>query len=94
MKFIIPQNYNLNTKLFGIIEYTAAIIDLIWCGIVYIIINFLFKSISIKIFIFIATTFPIIIFSIVGVNGENFIYYFTYIIKYFLKQKIYLYDKK
>ena len=30
MKFIFPQNYNLNTKLLGIIDYSVAIADLVW----------------------------------------------------------------
>lgn len=35
MKFIFPQNYDLNTKIFGIIDYSSAIVDLIWGGIVF-----------------------------------------------------------
>ena len=94
MKFIFPQNYNLNSKILGIIEYSAAIVDLIWGGVVFIFINIFLKTLSLKIFLFIILVFPVIIFSIVGVNGENLIYFITYIIKYFIKQKIYLYDKK
>ena len=93
MKFIFPQNYNLNSKILGIIEYSAAIIDLIWGGLVFLIINIFFKSISIKIFSFIILVFPVLIFSVVGINGENLIYFLTYIFKYFFKQKVYLYDK-
>ena len=94
MKFIFPQNYNLNTKIFGIIEYSAAIVDLIWGGIVFFIINFLFKSLSSKIFSFIILVFPVLIFSVVGVNGENLINFLIYMTKYFFKQKLYFYDKK
>ena len=93
MKFIFPQNYNLSPKIFGIIEYSAAIVDLVWAGLVFLIINFLIKSLSIKIFIFIILVFPVAIFSIVGVNGENLLYFLSYMIKYFIKQKVYLYDK-
>ena len=93
MKFVFPQNYNLNSKILGIIEYSAAIIDLIWGGLVFLIINIFFKSISIKIFSFIILVFPVLIFSVVGINGENLIYFLTYIFKYFFKQKVYLYDK-
>lgn len=94
MKFIFPQNYNLKSKIFGIIEYSAAIVDLLWGGLIFLIINFLINNLTIKIFTFIILVFPVVIFSIVGVNGENLIYFLTYMIKYFFKQKIYLYDKK
>lgn len=94
MKFIFPQNYNLNSKILGIVEYSAAIVDLIWGGFIFILINIFFKSLSLKIFSFIILAFPVIIFSIVGVNGENLIYFLMYVIKYFFKQKIYLYNKK
>ncbi len=94
MKFIFPQNYNLNSKILGIIEYSAAIVDLIWGGLIFFILNIFIKSLSVKIFSFIVLVFPVVIFSIVGVNGENLIYFLIYMFKYFVKQKIYLYDKK
>ena len=94
MKFIFPQNYNLNSKILGIIEYSAAIVDLIWGVLVFVLINIFFKSLSLKIFSFIILVFPVLIFSIVGVNGENLIYFINYMIKYFLKQKLFLYEKK
>ena len=93
MKFVFPQNYNFSAKIFGIIDYTSAILDLIWGVLVYLIVNFLFYSWTLKIFIMLILIFPVLIFSIVGINGENIIYVMTYIIKYLIKQKIYLYDK-
>ena len=94
MKFIFPQNYNFNIKLFGIIDYTAAIVDGIWGIVVFFVLNIFFKSISIKIFLFIILVFPVGILSIVGVDGENLLYFLTYILKYVFKQKLYLYEKK
>ena len=93
MKFIFPQNYNLNTKLLGIIDYSVAIADLVWGMLVFIIINSLFKALSIKIFLCIILIFPIVILSIVGVDGENFLYFLSYVLKYIFKQKLYLYEK-
>ena len=93
MKFIIPQNYNFKSKIFGFIDYSAAILDLIWGGLIYIILNIFFKKLSIKIVLFIIVFLPIFIFSIVGVHGENLIYFLTYIIKYVFKQKLYFYEK-
>lgn len=94
MKFIFPQNYNFNTKLLGIIDYSVAIVDLIWGVMVVFIVNLLIRSLSIKIFLSIILIFPIVIFSIAGVDGENLLYFLSYILKYFLKQKLYLYEKK
>lgn len=93
MKFIFPQNYNFNSKLLGIIDYTSAIIDLIWGGIVFILLNLLFKSIQLKIFFFIILVLPIIIISIVGINGENMLNVMMYFLKYIFKPKVYLYNK-
>lgn len=94
MKFIFPQNYNFNTKLLGIIDYSVAIADLIWGLLISFIVNILIKKISIKIFLIIILVFPFIIFSIAGVDGENLLYFLSYVLKYFFKQKIYLYEKK
>ena len=56
-------------------------------------IKLLLKRLTYKIFAFIILVFPVVIFSIVGVNGENLIYFLTYMLKYLIKQKVYLYDK-
>ena len=94
MKFIFPQNYNFNTKLLGIIDYSVAIADLIWGVLVVFIVNILIRSLSIKIFLSIILIFPVVIFSISGVDGENLLYFLSYILKYIFKQKLYLYEKK
>ena len=94
MKFIFPQNYNLKTKLLGIIDYSVAIADLIWGILVFFVVNILFKTISTKIFLSIILVFPVVIFSVVGVDGENILYFLSYVLKYIFKQKLYLYEKK
>lgn len=94
MKFIFPQNYNFNTKFLGIIDYSVAIADLIWGVMVVFIVNLLIRSLSIKIFLSIILIFPAVIFSIAGVEGENLLYFLSYILKYIFKQKLYLYEKK
>lgn len=93
IKFIFPQNYKMNTKILGIIDYQSAILNVIWGGLVFIIINNVFISLNIKIFLFIVLTFPIIIFSIVGINGENIINVIIYMSKFIIKQKLLLYNK-
>ena len=39
MKFIFPQNYKFNKKILGLIDYQTAILNTIWGGIVFLIIN-------------------------------------------------------
>ena len=94
MKFIFPQNYNFNIKLLGIIDYSVEIADLIWGVLVFFIVNILIRSLSIKFFLSIILVFPVVIFSIAGVDGENLLYFLSYILKYIFKQKLYLYEKK
>ena len=94
MKFIFPQNYDFNTKIFGIIDYSTALLDLVWAVIVIFLINIFLKSLNYKIFGFIILVLPVIILSIVGVNGENLVYFINYITKYIFRQKVFLYEKK
>lgn len=93
MKFIIPQNYNTSSKLFGFLDYSSGIIMLLWSIFIYCLINFIFKSFYIKITIFIIFCFPIYILCLVGLNHENIIYVLSYILKFILSQKIYLFQK-
>lgn len=91
MKFIFPQNYKFKNKLFGIIDYSTAIINIIWYLIVYFFINLIFVDSKIKIFTFILLCFPFFLMSIIGFNQENIILVITYVIKFFKNRKIYLY---
>lgn len=93
MKFIFPKNYNFKNKIFGIIDYTTAFINVFWCALILIFVNLLFKNIRIKIFIFISTCFPLILFSFSGFHGENIVYVLLYMIKFIFRQKLYLYSK-
>ena len=93
MKFIFPQNYNFKNKIFGIIDYTTALTNVIWYVFIFILVNLIFSDISIKIIIFISTCLPLFLFSISGFNGENIVYVFIYMTKFILKQKLYFYSK-
>ena len=93
MKFIFPQNYKFNTKILGLIDYQTALLNTIWDGIVYFVINLIFTSLNLKIFFFIVLAFPILIFSIVGINGENIINVIIYMSKFILKPKLLFYGK-
>lgn len=93
MKFIFPKNYDFKSKLFGVFDYITLIIDIIYFLFIFSICNLLFINTYIKIFIIISLCFPILLLSIFGLNNENVFTVLIYILKYFLKPKIYLYDK-
>ena len=91
MKFIFPKNYNFKTKLFGVFDYLTVVINIIYFLFVFSVCNLIFDSINIKIFIIVSLCFPLLILSIVGLNNENVFLVLIYILKYFLKPKLYLY---
>lgn len=94
MKFIFPRNYNFKNKIFGLIDYSTAIVNIIWNVFVFCLSNLIFKSINAKIFLFIILSMPLLLFSIIGFNHENILYVFSYLIKYMQRPKIYLYEKQ
>lgn len=91
MNFIIPKNFNFHSKLFGLLDYQTAALDAIWGGILFLVVNLLFASISTKVYFFVGLFLPFVIFSIVGVNQENILSVLKYLFKYFKNPKIYLY---
>lgn len=91
MKFIIPKNYSFKYKIFGFIDYTTAILDLIIGFLLFIILGFIVSDLIIKLYIFIILFLPIFLFSIFGLGKENFISVIFYILKFIKKSKIYLY---
>ena len=91
MKFIFPRNYKYKNKLFGMIDFSTAIINIILYVIVYSIINLFFKQIKIKIFLFILICFPCFLLSIVNSDNENIFSLIKYFIKYLKSKKLYLY---
>ncbi len=93
MKFIFPQNYNFNNKLFGSIDYSTAIFNIIWISLITSILNIFFTSISLKIFIGITLCFPLLLLSFIGFNGENILSVFSYLFRFIFKQKLFLYNK-
>ena len=94
MKFIFPQNYDFKNKILGIIDYSTALVNLLWYTFVFLSVNTILNDLSLKICIFVVLCFPLLLVSFAGFNGENIIYIFTYILKYVKKQKLYFYHKK
>ncbi len=93
MKFIFPQNYDFKNKLFGIIDYSTVLVNLVWDILIFALSNIIFSSWTIKIFVIVVFCFPLLLFSLIGFNGENILYVSYYLIKFFIRPKLYLYKK-
>lgn len=94
MQFIIPKNYKFKTKLLGLLDYQTAVIDGIWAGILFLLSNLIFASLTHKLYFIIALFLPVLLFTIIGINNESVISVTIYIFKYFKRQKIFLYKKQ
>ncbi len=94
MNFIIPKNYKFKPKLLGIIDYQTAILNAIWAGFLYLLVNLFFHTLSTKVYCFAGLFLPFSLFSIIGMNNENMISVIVYILKFYLRQKIFLFRKQ
>ena len=92
MKFIFPQNYNFNFKLFGFFDSKTFIFNIVWWFIIFLFTN-IFSDLLNKIIFFIIFCFPILLISLFGINQENILYVFKYIFIFTISPKIYLYKK-
>lgn len=93
MKFIFPQNYNFKNKILGFIDYSTALINIIWYLIVFLLLNFFSFNLTLKISLFIIFCLPLFLISLIGFNNENILYVFIYMYKFFKNRKIYFYSK-
>lgn len=93
LKFIFPQNYNMKLKLFGIIDYSTVIFDIIWCFSVFSIIQLISHSMKITVVLSIILCLPVLLFSFVGFNGENFGSVIKYMFLYLIRPKVYVFKK-
>lgn len=94
MNFIFPKNYDFKIKLFGVFDYITIIINIIFDLFVFSFCSLLFNNINIIIFVMISLCFPLLILSVVGLNNENVFLVLIYILKYFIRPKLYLYNKQ
>ena len=93
MHFIFPKIYIFKRKLFGIIDYSTAIVDIFLGIILFSITNILFTNITFKIYFFISLYIPILLFSFLGIQKECFLNVLLYMVKFFKNQNVYLYIK-
>ena len=68
MKFVFPQNYNFNNKLFGFIDYSTLILNILWGLLIFLFIYFIIPNITLQIIFFIILFFPFCLLSIIGFN--------------------------
>lgn len=93
MKFIFPQNYNFKNKLFGVIDYSTAIFNIIIAVFVFCFLDLIFGNLNFIISGFIIIYMPILLFSIIGFNHENILYVALFIFKFIKNRKVYFYMK-
>ena len=93
MKFIIPQNFKFKNRILGIIDYSTAILNLLWDTILYFNLKNINIILSTKIFIFSAFSFPVLLLTIIGFNNESPLYTIKYLFYYIKRPKIYLFQK-
>lgn len=91
--YIFPQNYNFKNKLFGLVDYSTVIFNIIWYLFVYSFFSIFIKSFYLKICLFITFSFPVLLISIIGFNHENILYVITYIFNFLKNRRVYLYSK-
>ena len=93
MKFIFPQNYNFKNNLFGIIDYTTIFVNVVWSALVFLIVFLIIQDWSFRIFLVITFSFPLLLFSIVGFQGENIVYVLSYLLNFIVCQKLFFFKK-
>lgn len=93
MKFIFPRNYNYQNKMLGIIDYNTAIFNIMFFLFTYLILSIFIYTIYYRIFALIILCMPLLLFSIIGFNNENFLYVLKYLIHFLFSNKIYIFKK-
>ena len=93
MNFVFPSNYNFKNKLFGLIDYTTAIINVVWYIFSFCLVNLIFSDLNFRILVFSTLTIPFLIFSIINNRNENLLIVLTYIFKFLCSPKLYFYRK-
>jgi len=93
MKFVFPQNYSFKNKLFGFIDYSTAIFNILWDVFIFCILDLLLINLTFKISAFIVLCFPLFLLSVFGLNRENILYVSIYIYKFIKNKKVYFFNK-
>ena len=93
MKFIFPQNYAFKNKLFGFIDYSTLILNIVWDAFIFCLLDILIPNNTIKLSFLIVFCFPLFLFSIIVFNQKKFLNVLVYLFKFIKRPKIYFYSK-
>jgi len=93
MNFVFPSNYNFKNKLFGLVDYTTAIVNVVWYIFSFCLVNLIFSDLNFRILVFSVLAIPFLIFSIVNNRNESVLIVLTYIFKFLCSPKLYFYRK-
>ena len=91
MTYIIPQNYDFKPKLFGILDYPTAILNVSTIVSLIFILRLIPIDLTIKCILFIFCYLPLFLVSVFGFYNENFLLVFLYVFKYLISPKVYIY---
>lgn len=91
--YFFPQNYNKKEKFLGVFDYRAIFIIGILGSCAFYLLKAIEINIKIKVCIFLIFTLFPAIFMFVGINGENMMDIMKYAIKFFIKERVYVYRK-
>lgn len=93
MNFIFPQNYNFKNKFLGYIDYPTLVVNLAWIYFIYTITSLFSLSLQEKAPIIIIFCLPTFLFSILNIHNETAFQIISYLIKYILTPKLYVFYK-
>jgi len=92
-EFIFPMNYKNKEKFLGFIDYKVVVAILVFAFFVFVILKNIGMSLISKVTLFIVIVGFFSILIAIGVNGENMLDFLWFMIKYFIKEKVYVYRK-
>ena len=91
MTYIIPQNYNFKSKLFGVIDYPTAILNVVIIALLIFVLRILPISLIAKSIVFVICYLPLFLVSLFGFYSESFLFVLIYVFKYLISPKVYIY---
>ena len=93
MRFIFPQNYQFHSRLLGLFDYTTLIFNIVWFAFLFVCSNLFFDNLEIKIAFCTILDLPFILFSFIGIHGENMFSIIFSMLSFIKKRRIYFYSK-
>ena len=92
-EFVFPMNYKKKEKFLGFIDYKCVVVIFVFAFLIFSILKDLELNITVKVSVFIVVVGFFSVFILIGVNGENMLSFLYFMLKYLLKEKVYVYRK-